>query len=516
MPRTNEPRCREQHGEAMNEHHIRRIWSAFALSATLVPTGCTVGPDFAHPQAPAAKAYLAPSDRAPRNMSEPGAALGAGPQGRWWEAFGSPELDSLVDRALSNNLTLVASRATLAAADAEARAIAGKQLPQVDASARVDQEQVNLSSFGFQPSPALGLASNPAFHLYSLGGSISYDLDLFGGLRRQAEQGAAQAEAQRRATEAAHLSVAGRVVGQALAVAALRNQIEVANALLADDQRNIDLAEKRRSAGEGTLVEVLNARAQYQGDRSEIPQLNQELAAALHLLATLTGSTPAEFSMRSIDLDALSLPAEVPVTMPSEIVHKRPDILHAEAELHAASAAIGVATAKLYPDITLGATLTQGAPALDTLVKNAFRGYDVFAGLAAPIFHGGTLRAQRDAAVARARAARADYQQTVLVAFEQVSDLLSALQNDAHSVADERDSTDVASRSLALSRRSFEVGNSGILQVLDAERLYQRARTNLLIARARQLANVSRLYVASAGGWISPDGHSGEHSVALP
>lgn len=482
------------------------------FTATLL-AGCTVGPNFERPAVPDATGYRPPAEQHAAAPAEPVAALGAGPQARWWEAFGSPALDGLVDRAIANNFSLAASRATLEASEAEARAIAGKRLPQIDANARIEQEQVNLSGFGFQPSPALGLAGNPSFHLYSVGGGISYDLDLFGGLKRQAEQSLAQAEAQRRATEAAHLAIAGRVVNQALTVAAIAKQIEVADALLADDLRNVDLTQKRQRAGEGTLVEVLNAQAQYTSDRGDIPQLHQQLDEARHLLATLVGVGPADLGAIDFDLEHLALPASVPVTLSSELVHKRPDILQAEADLHAATAEIGVATARLYPDITLGATLTQGAPAVDNLVKNAFRGYDVFAGLAAPIFHGGTLKAQKEAAVARAHAAAATYQQTVLDAFGQVADLLSALQSDARSVANQRESVDVAQRSLALSRRSFEVGNSGILQVLDSERLYQRANTNLVLARTRQYLNVARLYVATAGGWVAPDGGSTPRSA---
>ena len=472
-----------------------------ALLAIVALAGCTVGPDFERPAPPALAAYRpAIETRAPA-PAEPVADVGVGPQGRWWGAFGSAELNRLVDRALADNFSLAAADATLRAAEDEARAIAGRQLPQIDANARAEQEQVNLSGFGFQPSPALGVAGNPAFHLYSVGGGIAYDLDPFGGLRRQTEQGIAQADAQRRQAEAAHLAIAGRVVNQVLTIAATRKQIEVADALLADDLRNVDLTRKRQQAGEGTLVEVLNAQSQYTADRGDIPQLHQQLDEARHLLATLIGIAPAALGATDFELERLLLPASVPVTLPSELVHKRPDILQAEANLHAATAAIGVAIARLYPDITLGATLTQGAPALDDLVRNAFRGYDVFAALAAPIFHGGTLKAERAAAVNRAHAAAATYQQTVLDAFGQVADLLSALQSDARSVANQRESASVAQRSLALSRRSFQVGNSGILQVLDSERLYQRANTNLVLARTRQYLNVARLYVATAGGW---------------
>ncbi len=134
-------------------------------------------------------------------------------------------------------------------------------------------------------------------------------------------------------------------------------------------------------------------------------------------------------------------------------------------------------------------------------MKNSFRGYDLFAGITAPIFHGGTLKAQRAAAIDHAKAADARYQQTVLTAFGQVADLLGALTNDAQSIAMQREAVDVAERSLKLSRRSFEVGNSGLLQILDSERLYQRARSDLVAARARQFTNVARLYVATAAGW---------------
>lgn len=466
--------------------------------ATLL-AGCTVGPDFTRPAAPAATAYQ------PANEPTSAAvALGEGPAPRWWTAFGSPQLDALVDQALANNRSLAASNATLAAARDEVRALAGRRLPQVDANARVDQQQVNLAAFGFSGPNPLASGGNPEFHLYSVGGGISYDLDLFGGLRRSVEQGAARAEAQQRQTEAAHLAIAGQVVNQVLTIAALRAQIATAQALLADDQRNVDLTQKRRTGGEGTLVEVLNAQSQYAADRGDLPQLDQQLAEARHLLATLLGRSPADPAATDIDLAQLTLPATIPVALPSQLVHRRPDILQAEAEFHAATAGIGVATARLYPDITLGATLTQGAPALGDLVKNAFRGYDLFAGLTAPIFHGGTLKAERAAAVDRARAAQASYEQTVLVAFGQVADLLSAMQNDTRSVAQQQASVSVAERSRHLSQRSFEVGNSGILQVLEAERLYQRARNGLVVAQTRQLLNVGRLYVATAGGWIEP------------
>jgi outer membrane protein TolC len=192
------------------------------------------------------------------------------------------------------------------------------------------------------------------------------------------------------------------------------------------------------------------------------------------------------------------------VALPSELVHRRPDILQAEAELHAATAAIGVATARLYPDITLGATLEQGAPAVGDVLKNAFRGYDVFAGLTAPIFHGGSLKAGQRAAEAEARAANARYQAVVLQAFGQVADLLTALDHVAEAVRRQEEAIAVAGQALVLSRRSFEVGSSGVLDIVDAERVRQRALTGLVEARARHYLDTARLFVATAGGWTGP------------
>ncbi|HEU4959132.1 MAG TPA: efflux transporter outer membrane subunit [Sphingomonas sp.] len=484
------------------------------LAAATTLAGCTVGPDFERPAAPSATAYTSPADAKVTPAPGPAAAFGAGPELRWWTAFNSPELDALVDRAIAHNASLEASNATLAAAREEVAAARGRELPQVDANARAEHQEANLAAFGFQPGALPGLSSNPVFDLYTVGGGISYDLDLFGKNRRRVEQAAAEAEAQLRQTEAAHLTLAGQVVNQVLTIAAIRARIDTANALLADDQRNVDLTQKRKQAGEGTLTEVLNAQSQYQADRGGIPQLNQELDEARHLLATLIGVTPSELGPTDFDLDTLTLPASIPVTLPSALVHKRPDILQAEADLHAATAAVGVATAALYPDITLGGTYSQGAPSIGNLFSSTYRGFDLFGGLTAPIFHGGTLKAQKRAAVERAKASAATYRQTVLDAFRQTADLLDAIQSDARSVANQHESVGVAAHSLQLSRRSFQIGNSGLLQILDSQRLYERARMNLVEARARQFVNVARLYVATAGGWTGPAAQPTETAAA--
>ena len=470
--------------------------------------GCVVGPDFHRPAAPQTTAYLPPSESTP-GTAQPGAPVATSGDApvRWWAAYGSPTLDTLVDRAIANNRSLAESNATLARSRAELAAVRGTALPQVDLNARVEHQQVNLAGFGFKPGTLPGLSGNPNFDLYTVGGGVSYDLDLFGGRRRQIEQAGAEAEAQLRQTEAAHLTLAGQVVIQTITVAAARSQIAAAQALIREDQRNVDLVDQRRRGGEGTMVQVLNARSQLVSDQATLPPLYQSLSEAQHLLATLLGVAPAEFEAPEMDLDSLQLPANIPVSLPSEFVHRRPDILQAEANLHAATAAIGVATAKLYPDITLGASLTQAASSGGNLFKDAFRGYDVFAGLTAPIFHGGTLKAQRQAAVEDARAADAHYQDTVLSAFGQVADLLQALAHNQQTVEAQSQALTVTASSLDLSRRSFAAGNSGVLEILDAERTHQRSVSGLVDARTQQYLNSARLFVATAGGWTGTPDH---------
>lgn len=459
-----------------------------ALAALTLLGGCTVGPDFKRPAPPATSAYIPAGEKPDRVV-----ASGDG-QLRWWTAFGSPVIDDLVDRALASNHTLAASNATLMKARQQLAAVKGTRLPQLDANARLEQEEVNFAAYGFP-------GANPEFHLYSVGGIASFDLDLFGRKRRQGEQAAADAEAELRQAEAAHLSIAGQVVTQVIAIAAINSRIATAQALIDDDQRNVDLTEKRRKGGEGTLVEVLNAQSQLADDRTLLSPLYQQRAAAGHLLAILVGASPADFVAPDIDLSKITLPASIPVSLPSALVHRRPDILQAEAELHSATAAIGVATARLYPDITLGATLEQGTPALSNLLKSGFRGYDIFAGVTAPVFHGGTYKAQQQAAIAEAKAADERYQQTVLVAFQQVADLLTGLEHDRNAVQSNRDAIAIAGRALQLSRRSFEVGNSGVLQILDSQRVYQRALSAIVEANARQYLDSVQLFVATAGGW---------------
>jgi len=304
------------------------------------------------------------------------AALGKGPDLAWWKAFGSSELDSLVDRAIANNHSLAASKATLEHARERINAARGKLLPQVDANARVEYQQLNLAAFGFDAFASNNgqSISNPVFDLYTVGAGVSYDLDLFGRNRRALEQTIAEAEASERQTEAAHLIIAGRVVQQVLAIASLNDRIATVRSLLAEDERNVGLTQARQRGGVGTQVEILSAQAQLADDRGRLPELEQLREEGRGMLAVLLGISPAELGPTDFTLDHFTLPGQVPVALPSALVHKRPDILEAEARLHAAIAAVGVATAQLYPNITLGASYAQSTSVPEDFFSSKYRG----------------------------------------------------------------------------------------------------------------------------------------------
>ncbi len=236
-------------------------------------------------------------------------------------------------------------------------------------------------------------------------------------------------------------------------------------------------------------------------DRTLLPPLGQQLNAAQHALAILLGKAPADWTPPDFDFAAITLPAELPVSLPSALVRQRPDVMSAEARLHAASAAIGVATAQLYPNITLSAGLNQEAISVVSLFHGASNVWSLGAGLTAPIFHGGALEAQRRGAVDAFNAALDNYEQTVLQAFGQVADVLDALGHDAELLAAERRALAAADRSLALTRQTYAIGSIGILQVLDAQRLAEQARLGYVRAEAQRYLDTAQLFLAMGGGW---------------
>lgn len=352
---------------------------------------------------------------------------------------------------------------------------------------------MNFAAFGIKAPAAV-------FNLYQVGPSVSYDLDLFGGHKRRAEAALAEAEAQGYQLDAAALTLAGNIVEQAVTYASLKAQMAATRAIIADDEENLRLVRTAKDAGSATEVDLLHAASQLASDRTLLPPLGKRQAAASHLLAVLLGKTPAGWSPPAFDLDGFRLPDRLPVSLPSALVRRRPDILAAEAELHAASARVGVAAADRYPDITLSASLLLQATQLGQLFRDSNSGITAGGGVTLPLFHGDALEALEGAAKAAYETASARYRQTVLRSFGQVADALTALAGDADQLAAETAAAAAAEGSLRLTRLSFAAGSSGVLQVLDAQRQVQQARLGLIRAKAERCIDTAQLLLAMGGG----------------
>jgi NodT family efflux transporter outer membrane factor (OMF) lipoprotein len=468
---------------------LARLAAAWAAVVTGL-AGCMAGPNFVAPVAPAVSRYT--MQPVPETQPALAVAPGAAPEdGYWWQMLQSAQLDATVRSAVDGNRDLRATRATLAQADALTRASDAALYPSLSLDAGAGRQKLGAE--------ALGSFSLPPFSYYSIGASVSYLFDFSGGIRRSIEAQRARDEAQRYETDAATLALSGEVVMQALGVASARAQIESVEALLADDREDLRLAQDAFDAGSGTKVDILSARSQLANDETLLPPLRRELATAQHALALLVGRAPGDWSAPEFTLAEFVVPQPLPLSLPSELAHRRPDILAAESQLHAATADVGVASANLYPQVSLSATGGPQAAVLRSLFDASAEAGGLGVGLVAPLFDHGALRARRSAAQQAQAAALARYEQIVLRALGQVADALESLAHDAELLQSEQSAVAIAADSLALTRESYSAGNSGVLQVLEAQRQSQQARLGLVRAEAQRDADAVSLLLALGG-----------------
>jgi NodT family efflux transporter outer membrane factor (OMF) lipoprotein len=467
-----------------------------SVGTALTLTSCAVGPNFREPKPPETSAYLHPSsDTAPvqpqaqdvQNIS-PGAELA----GEWWQLFHSAQLDEVVRTAIGSSPTLTAANATLAEAREEVNVARGAFLPSVSAAAGAQR-----SSSGALRTPGTGTTAN----LYSIGLSTSYNLDIFGGTRRAVEQQQALADFQHNELAAAYLTLTGSVVNEVLTIASTRLQIATNEELIASDRKNLALTQRAFEVGIVPRSDVLTADAQLAADLTQLPSLHKQLDQAYDALAVLSGRAPSEWQVQLFDIDQLTLPRDIPLSLPARLVRQRPDVLAAEMQLHAASAAIGVAVAQEFPDISLSASITREA----LRAADLFHQFDTLWGaggtLTQPLFKGGALRAQVRAARDAFNAEAATYQAVVLEALGQVADDLWALQYDAEILTVDRHSMDVAFEALKLQQQSYSVGTTTVLNLIAAERAYAQARLSYVSARVQQFTDSANLLTALGGGW---------------
>ncbi len=455
-------------------------------------SACAVGPDFKRPDPPTTDRYTAGAEQTQRLV------YGQTPPNDWWTLFQNEELNRLMQQAKEGNFTLAAARSSLAQAEELLAARSGARMPQVNLGGGAGRQQLGAQ--------ALGDFQLPTFTYYAIGADVRYTLDYTGGIARSIEQQRALTEYYQHELDAAWLSLTGNVAVQYFTIVFTQAQIQALEELLAEDRTNVDLVARARQAGIVTKVDELSARAQLAQDTTLLPPLRQQLDTARHALAVLLGKAPGEWAAAQSQFTAASdlrLPDQLPVSLPSELVRRRPDILSAESQLHAATAAVGVATANLYPQITLSGNVSQQSTRTSHLFDASSLAWGVISGITAPLFDGGTLRAERRAALQAVQVNAANYQQTVLHSFEQVANLLQAARNDEELLVAQTEAMATARSSVDLARKSYSAGNVGVLTVLDAERQSLQARLGLLDAQSKRFVNTAELLLAVGGSGLS-------------
>jgi NodT family efflux transporter outer membrane factor (OMF) lipoprotein len=463
-----------------------------ALPALLL-CGCVTTTSFTPPAAPTLTQY---------DTQTPPAELGSGDTGsvqrfvaatagaaNWWQGFESPAIDAIVQQALSANRTLAESAARVEQAQELFNAATGARLPRVELTGSGARQKFGEQLLGDQ-------FKIPPFTAYGIGPSVSYTLDYTGGTARSIEQRQALTDYQQQQHAAARLAISGHAVLHSLAIASIQEQIATVEELLERDRETVRLVRTAREAGSASGLDVSSAESQLASDLTLLPPLRNQLGMEQRALAVVMGNAPAQAQIPPLELAQIALPATLPLTVPSELVRGRPDILSAESQLHAATAALGVAEANLYPRITLTAATSQQAVELGNIFNASKNAWALMAGLTAPLFDGGTLRAEKRAAAAALKASAASYEQTVLSAFAQVGDALQALQEDAEQMRAQSAAQASARETAELTRRAYEEGEIGVLQVLDAERRYQQARLGYVRALAARYRDTAQFFLA--------------------
>lgn len=465
-------------------------------------TACAVGPNFKTPQAPQTPGFVAPGELPAQTSAAPAPddqaqrfVEGLDIQGQWWTLFQSAELNALIERGLANSPTLQAATAALRQANETLAAQRGSFFPSVSGTLNGQRQKVPGIAFGVPQAGSI------IYTLDSATVNVSYTLDAFGGIRRQVEALGAQAEYQKFLLEAAYLTLTANIATTAITEASLRAQIAATEDIAQSQQTQLDITQRRLSAGGVSRVDLLQQQSLLQSTLAALPGLRTQLAQERNLMAAYVGSLPADYAGPEFKLESLALPVELPVSLPSTFVEQRPDVREFSALLHTATAQIGVATANMLPQITLSGSYGGEAMRFSDIFSPASVLWSLGASLAQPIFKGGQLTHQRRAAVAAAQEAAANYRATVITAFQNVSDTLHALQGDADVLAAEALARNTAAESLKLVQAQFKSGAASYLQVLSSEQSYQSATVALIKARAQRYADTAALFQALGGGW---------------
>ncbi len=471
-----------------------------AVFSAAMLIGCSSGPDFERPDKPRATGYT-PESLAPQTASAAGpggAAQSFMPEkdipGEWWTLFQSPQLDTLIKESLQANPDVDAAQAALRQARENFYAQQGGLFPTLTANGTGQQQLASPASQGQVGSGAM-------FGVNAASLNISYSPDVFGGVRRQVESKEATAEFQRFQLEATYLTLTSNVVVAAINLASLQAQIDATNGIIAILNNSLTVVRRQFALGGASRADVLAQEAALTQTQATLPPLQKQLAQQRNQLMRLVGRSPDQDRGESFDLAKLKLPQDLPLSLPSQLVEQRPDVRAAEAQLHAASADIGVAVANQMPQFTITGLLGFTSGGIASLIVPGSGVWSIGLGIAQTVFDGAKLDHQRKAAIAAYERAAAQYKGTVLSAFQDVANALRALQSDADTLRAQVAAEQTAAASLRLSEEQYRLGAVNYLILLNAQQTYQTAVINRLKAQAARYSDTAALFQALGGGW---------------
>ncbi|MGJ7494093.1 efflux transporter outer membrane subunit [Variovorax sp. RT4R15] len=482
---------------------------ALALVSGCLVAGCAVGPDFKTPVAPATDRYtVQPLAATPAGIAPQRVVNARDIPAEWWSLFHSDALDAMVRQALVANADLEAAQASLRIAQENVRAQQGTFFPTVGVQFSPTRQSV---------APALSSPLASGSNLYSLHTAqldIAYSPDVFGGNRRQLESLQAQSEVQRFQLEAAQLTLTANLVSTVIQRASTLSQIDATREVIALAGSQLAAVQRQQALGQVGSPDVAVQEALLAQFEAALPPLEKQFAQQRNQLAVLLGRPPSDGEIPQIGLDALQLPAELPLSIPSRLVDQRPDVRAAEAQWHAANAQIGVAVAARLPSLELTANAGSSALRLAQLATSGTAFWGVGASLVQPLFDAGTLMHRQRAAEATQAQAAAQYRSTVLGAFQNVADTLNAIEADAAALAAQTRAEQAAERSLSVVRAQRDAGAAGSLAVLAAQQAWQQASIARVQAQAGRLADSVALFQALGGGWWQRDGQTVRSAAA--
>ena len=467
-------------------------------------SGCAVGPNFTPPAAPEVTGYLPGKLTSPN--AGPGAprvagqhfVTGADVAARWWSAFQSQPLNDLVRQAVDRNPNLQAAEAAIRVAQYNAQAQRGLFFPQVTGNSTSSKQLFSNAGGVFGD---LGSVPQTQYTLVTNQLTVSFVPDIWGGNFRAVENLDAVTEQQLFQLEAAYLTLASNVVTAAIQEASLRGQIAATQRIIGIERNLLDILKRQFNFGQAAQADVLAQDAALAAAEQLLPPLEKQLAQQRDLLTALAGQLSADEIAQKFDLAHFKLPANLPVSLPSKLVDQRPDVRAAEANMHAASAEVGVAIAARLPNLVLSA---NGGSTAYNFAQSFAPGtgfYTLAASATAPIFDGFTLYNRQKAAEATLDQAGAQYRATVITAFQNVADALRALQSDARAVKAARRAEDTAKASLDIVEKQLNAGQVNQLAVLNAQQTYLTASVIRVQTEANRLSDTAALFMALGGGW---------------